>query len=89
MKDQLKTIREFFDSISVPYETLIAFEQLESMVAVPPGYVLVPVEPTEAMLLSARDWSATKYGKPIGNDAAKGCWGAMVAAAIAQQKGDQ
>ena len=55
--------------------------------AVQPGYVLVPVEPTEAMLLSARDWSATKYGKPIGDDAAKGCWGAMVAAAITQQKG--
>lgn len=56
--------------------------------AVPPAHVLVPVEPTEAMLLSARDWSATKYGKPIGDDAAKGCWGAMVAAAIAQQKGN-
>ena len=32
MKEQLKTIRELFDSISVPYETLIAFERLESMV---------------------------------------------------------
>ncbi len=55
--------------------------------AVPPGYVLLPMEPTLEMLLSARDWSATKYGKPIGDDAAKGCWGAMISAAIAQQKG--
>lgn len=31
MKDQLKTIREFFDSISAPYETLIALQQLEAM----------------------------------------------------------
>ena len=34
MIEQLKTIREFFDGISVPYETLIAFEQLEAMVGV-------------------------------------------------------
>lgn len=34
-------------------------------------------EPTEAMLNAARDWSAAKYGKPIGNDAAIGCWQAM------------
>ncbi len=34
-------------------------------------------EPTEAMLIAARDWSYGKYGKPIGNDAAKGCWQVM------------
>ena len=45
------------------------------------GCVLVPREPTEAMLIAARDWSYAKYGKPIGNDAATGCWGAMLAAA--------
>jgi len=38
------------------------------------------VEPTEAMLNAARDWSDKKYGKPIGNDAAIGCWNAMYAA---------
>lgn len=38
-------------------------------------------EPTEDMLIAARDWSANKYGKPIGNDAAIGCWKAMAAAA--------
>jgi hypothetical protein len=29
---------------------------------------------------AARDWSASKYGKPIGNDASAGCWQAMVSA---------
>ena len=37
-------------------------------------------EPTEAMLDAARDWSREKYGKPIGNDGAIGCWQAMLAA---------
>lgn len=41
-----------------------------------------PREPTEAMLNAARDWSYTKYGKPIGNDAAIGCWQAMFDAAV-------
>lgn len=40
-----------------------------------------PREPTEAMLVAARDWSNRVYGKPIGNEAARGCWLAMVAAA--------
>lgn len=47
----------------------------------PEGYVLVPREPTEAMLIAARDWSHHKYGKPIGNDAAQGCWAAMLTTA--------
>ena len=34
-------------------------------------------EPTEAMLNAARDWSQTKYGKPIGNDDARSCWNVM------------
>lgn len=38
-------------------------------------------EPTEAMLIAARDWSYKKYGKPIGDDAAIGCWKAMFEAA--------
>ena len=48
---------------------------------VPEGWQLVPVEPTDAMLVSARDWSYAKYGKPIGNAAAVGCWEAMLSAA--------
>ncbi len=36
-----------------------------------------PREPTEAMLIAARDWSYPKYGKPIGSEAARGCWQAM------------
>jgi len=39
-----------------------------------------PVQPTEAMLNAARDWSVKKYGRGIGNDAAIGCWQAMLAA---------
>lgn len=42
----------------------------------------LPRQPTEAMLNAARDWSREKYGKPIGNDAATGCWLAMHAAAL-------
>lgn len=38
--------------------------------------------PSEAMLRAARDWSYAKYGKPIGNDAAIGCWQAMNDAAL-------
>ena len=43
-------------------------------------------QPTEAMLNAARDWSREKYGKPIGNDAAIGCWQAMFAAASLSEK---
>lgn len=42
--------------------------------------VIAPREPTEAMLHAARDWSAGKYGKSIGSDAAQGCYRAMIAA---------
>jgi len=42
-------------------------------------------EPTEAMLNAARDWSKAKYGIPIGNDAAIGCWKAMYAALAGHQ----
>jgi hypothetical protein len=44
------------------------------------GHARVPVLPTDAMLDAARDWSYKKYGKPIGNDAAIGCWTAMLTA---------
>jgi hypothetical protein len=42
---------------------------------------LAPRDPTDAMLTTAHDWSAAKYGRPIGNDAAIGCWRAMHGAA--------
>lgn len=44
----------------------------------------VPNVPTEEMLNAARDWSVKKYGQGIGNDAAIGCWTAMLAATPAQ-----
>ena len=40
-----------------------------------------PREPTEAMLVAAREWSRSKYGKTIGSDAARECWQAMFDAA--------
>ena len=46
------------------------------------GYRLaVPCEATEEQHDAARDWSHAKYGKPIGFDASRGCWTAMLAAA--------
>lgn len=48
--------------------------------AVPEGFVLVPKEPTQAMLDSARDWSIKKYGKAVGNDGSSGCYKAMIEA---------
>jgi hypothetical protein len=38
-------------------------------------------EPTDGMLVAARDWSYKKYGQPIGNDAAIGCFSSMIDAA--------
>ena len=46
------------------------------------GEVVVPVEPTEEMLIAARDWSAAKYNQCIGNDAATGCYKAMIEASL-------
>ena len=43
--------------------------------------VVVPKEPTEAMLNGARDWAIKKYGIGIGNDAAIGCYRVMIEAA--------
>ena len=48
------------------------------------GKALVPVEPTDEMLNAARDWSDRKYGKPIGNDAAAGCYSVMLEAAMGE-----
>lgn len=42
------------------------------------------IEPTEEMLTAAADWSRAKYGKPIGNADAIGCWKAMAAVAPLQ-----
>lgn len=40
------------------------------------------LDPTDAMLNAARDWSYKIYGKPIGNDAAMGCYQAMIKAML-------
>ena len=41
-------------------------------------------EPTDTMLIAAREWSREKYGRPIGNDAATGCYKVMIDAAMLQ-----
>lgn len=41
-------------------------------------------EPTQKMLEAARDWSANKFGKAIGDDSAIGCWQVMYDAARAR-----
>lgn len=54
------------------------FDCARAIRALKPGTAQTPSRvPTEAMLTAARDWSDKKYGKPIGNDAAIGCWQAM------------
>lgn len=50
-----------------------------------PRLVRVPAEPTEVMLVAALDWSWSKYGMGIGNDAAIGCWKAMTDAAMKER----
>ena len=84
-------------SENTPLSALDAIEAADALVAaldaaqappaaaVPPGYALVPVEPTEAMLSAARDWSLKKYGQAVGNDGARGCYAAMLAAAQAER----
>lgn len=39
-------------------------------------------EPTEAMMIGARDWSALYVGSPIGNKAATGCFQSMIDAEL-------
>ena len=51
------------------------------------GFAVVPKVPTEAMHNAARDWSAKKYGTPIGIDASDGCYKAMLAAANPKEEG--
>jgi len=40
------------------------------------------LQPTNKMLDAARDWSIREYGRGVGNDAAAGCWQAMLRAAL-------
>lgn len=62
---------------------------MNPMLRVPSGYVLVPDGITKEMYDAARNWSCSKYGKPIGNEAAAGCWKAMLAAAPAAFEDNQ
>ena len=68
---------------------LRAADELEAALSVAQGQgcVMVPRVPTEAMLNAARDWSHKKFGRPIGNEDATGCYTAMLSAALAQPDG--
>jgi hypothetical protein len=57
--------------------------------ALPEGFVAVPREPTREMHEAARDWSAKKYGKPIGNEASLECYRAMISASPAPSTEDE
>ena len=68
----------------LPRERIVFDKEPQSETAasatVPEGWKLVPVEPDDLMLVAAREWSQAKYGKPVGNDGARGCYKAMLAA---------
>ena len=74
-----------FNSIEMESNAKNVVTRESVLTAVPAGYALVPVEPTEAMLNAARDWSLKKYGQAVGNDGARGCYAAMLAAANKEQ----
>lgn len=57
------------------------FRLAQARLLCPSGYAVVPVEPTEAMLNAARDWSVRVNGQGVGNDQAAGCYGSMIASA--------
>ena len=73
------------------YEPCVAYaiyDVLHSIRALSPTPQADPVrEPTDAMLIAARDWSDRKYGKPIGNDAAIECWQVMYDALAQKEPG--
>lgn len=46
---------------------------------------LVPLEPTQEMLIAARDWSLRVNGQGVGNSQATGCYQAMLAASSAPE----
>lgn len=71
--DNAARANDLIDMLGIPASTLAGLRD--------GTLVAVPREPTEAMHNAARDWSAAKYGKPIGIDASAGCWRAMLAAA--------
>ena len=66
---------------AVPESNALLSDAMDAVQKLGSGdFVLVPKEPTQAMLDSARDWSTKKYGKAVGNDGASGCYKAMIEA---------
>ena len=69
--DLLSTLNDHFDEDGLCVST--REEVLD-------GLLYALETPDEEMLNLARDWSIKKYGQGIGNDAAIGCWKAMLGA---------
>ncbi len=44
------------------------------------------LEPSEGMLVAARDWSIAKYRIPVGDDCATGCMQAMIQSILNETK---
>lgn len=76
---------EYDRGFSNGWDACAARAQPAQAEAVPPGYVLVPVEPTEAMCDAAMAY-VYKYGFTRG-DGPGSVYRAMIDAALAQQKG--
>ena len=88
--EQIRELANYMDGL--PEDNCVTAKitagRLADILAASQGWVCVPVEPTDVMLTAARDWSHAKYGKPIGNDAAQGCYKTMIAAAQQQENSD-
>jgi hypothetical protein len=88
-KDDRNSPEEYPEMVMITYDELAQAmraaleaesagdERREPFKVLPGTYSWQPEQPTEEMLNEARDWSYKKYGKPIGNDAAIGCWQVM------------
>lgn len=80
--DVIEAMRQAFVASSVDNSSCAVDDILATLAAAEAkGWKLVPIEATEAQHDAAREWSRHKYGKPIGFDASKGCWAAMISAA--------
>lgn len=89
LRDSLKSLDSAGNKRSQWYGGKPLSAHLAAQPVAAEGFVVVPVEPTEEMLNAARDWSAAKFGKPVGNDGAKGCWHSMLTARPKRAEGEE
>jgi hypothetical protein len=72
----MKLVKEIMKGFALKFSDQTSTEMIVALERA--GFVIVPKIPTPSMLTAARDWSQSKYGKPVGNDGATGCWNAMI-----------